>query len=655
MKQLLQLVLCFCICFSISNTITAQLPDGSFAPDHSFTDLDGNSYSIYEILDEGKTIIMDISATWCPPCWDFHNSGVLEQIHEEYGPEGTDQARVIMFEGDATTNLACLTTSFGCNNTTLGDWVTGTPYPISNDNDVAELYNLPYWPTIYSICPNRQVTLLNPSGFPTAAQIENIIDNCPVSTQQVDVAAQEYLGETDYLCEETTPSTYLQNMGTENLTSAVIEVYANGVLMETVDWTGDLATYQFEQLTFSPVTLAGDTEIEIVTIAPGDTNADNDISVAQVSQAPATATMNINIEILTDTYGNEAYWALVNSAGDIVLEGGNTWVGLTNGGTGYPAQEPAGTYAANTTYNASYTIPESDCYEFIAVDSFGDGWCCNYGLGYYRVEDDAGNVLFEGGAFDDYSGGSFRSIQGAPIAAFTVVQTDNTVEVVDQSAGATDWVWNWGDGSALVAGQNPGSHVYAANGEYEICLTVENSFGTNDLCQTITISGLPVANFTYEVNNGVATFTDASDDATTWTWTFEDGASSTDQNPTYTFATDGEYEVCLTAANSVGENEYCEIIAVSIVGINDVIFNTIDIKPNPAANFVNVEFSQFKSSIENIELVNIGGQTVRTVSTKELTGNTQITIDLVDLAEGIYFVNFTTDEGYYTEKLTIGK
>jgi len=111
--------------------------------------------------------------------------------------------------------------------------------------------------------------------------------------------------------------------------------------------------------------------------------------------------------------------------------------------------------------------------------------------------------------------------------------------------------------------------------------------------------------------------------ATTWTWSFGDGDSSTNQNPTHTYIADGEYEVCLTAANSVGENEYCETLAVALVGINDVVFNTIEVKPNPASAFVNIEFSQFKSSIENIELVNIGGQTVRTVSTKELTGNTQ--------------------------------
>ena len=77
-----------------------------------------------------KSIVLDISATWCPPCWTYHTSGVLEGLYADYGPDGTDQIRVFMVEADDATNLACLYGSAGCNNSTMGDWVTGTNYPI---------------------------------------------------------------------------------------------------------------------------------------------------------------------------------------------------------------------------------------------------------------------------------------------------------------------------------------------------------------------------------------------------------------------------------------------------------------------------------------------------------------------------------------------
>ena len=37
----------------------AQLPDGSVAPDFTATDIDGNEWNLYSLLDEGKTVILD--------------------------------------------------------------------------------------------------------------------------------------------------------------------------------------------------------------------------------------------------------------------------------------------------------------------------------------------------------------------------------------------------------------------------------------------------------------------------------------------------------------------------------------------------------------------------------------------------------------------
>ena len=34
-------------------------------------------------------------------------------------------------------------------------------FPMINDNNIADLYDLPYWPIIYTICPNR---ILSESG-----------------------------------------------------------------------------------------------------------------------------------------------------------------------------------------------------------------------------------------------------------------------------------------------------------------------------------------------------------------------------------------------------------------------------------------------------------------------------------------------------------
>ena len=70
---------------------------------------------------------------------------------------------------------------------------------------------------------------------------------------------------------------------------------------------------------------------------------------------------------------------------------------------------------------------------------------------------------------------------------------------------------------------------------------------------------VPVAGFSASPTSGAppltVQFTDASDDATSWTWNFGDGTgSSTLENPSYTYAAAGTYTVSLTATNSAGSN-----------------------------------------------------------------------------------------------------
>lgn len=73
----------------------------------------------------------------------------------------------------------------------------------------------------------------------------------------------------------------------------------------------------------------------------------------------------------------------------------------------------------------------------------------------------------------------------------------------------------------------------------------------------------PAASFSYVLDGRTATFTNTSQYSDSYSWDFGDGTSSTEANPTHTFATDGNFTVSLTATNGMGTNTKSVDIMVS--------------------------------------------------------------------------------------------
>ena len=78
----------------------------------------------------------------------------------------------------------------------------------------------------------------------------------------------------------------------------------------------------------------------------------------------------------------------------------------------------------------------------------------------------------------------------------------------------------------------------------------------------------PIANFTFVQNSQTApsliTFTNTSQNATSYSWNFGDGASSTDVNPTHTYTQSGTYSVILAAIGNGGSNTNTQIVFVGV-------------------------------------------------------------------------------------------
>ena len=100
----------------------------------------------------------------------------------------------------------------------------------------------------------------------------------------------------------------------------------------------------------------------------------------------------------------------------------------------------------------------------------------------------------------------------------------------------------------------------------------------------------PETMFSYSIDNNTVTFTDESTDADendvlTWSWDFGDGESSTEQNPVYTYATNGIYTVTLTVSDGTDTDEDSKDITIGTPPTAGIIAPEGNITVNTTAQF----------------------------------------------------------------------
>ncbi len=146
----------------LSLNLFSQLGDGTISPDFSLEDLGGDNHQLYDYLDDGYSAILDFSATWCGPCWNYHQTGILEDVWSDYGPDGADKVMVFMIEADPATSYDCIYGPAGCTGGSIGDWTAGVDYPILNPDaagaaQVNSDFAINYFPTLYGVAPNGEI------------------------------------------------------------------------------------------------------------------------------------------------------------------------------------------------------------------------------------------------------------------------------------------------------------------------------------------------------------------------------------------------------------------------------------------------------------------------------------------------------------------
>ena len=346
----------------------APLQAGEVAPNFTYADINNVSHTLYNYLDSGYTVIMDISATWCGPCWAVHNSHVFDSLTHHYGINGTidpKKIKVFFFEGDATTNTADLN---GTGSNTQGNWVTGSNYTIIDNAAIKTQYPIDGYPHFYVVCPNRMISF-SQAGYSAAMLTEpfwvNYQGDCPVKVTGSNASTISSATETS-ICAggSTVLKAKIQNMGTVPMTSATINAKVGANTIATYNWSGSLNTYDVTDVTIGNYTFnPGQTLVDYEVVLPGDVQANDNIKSKSLS-ALTSPIYNWRLVVKTDQYPGETTWKIKN-ASNVVVDQHTYTPGTGTDGAGGPD--------AGQIFIYNLMLNQNECYTFEITDTYGDG------------------------------------------------------------------------------------------------------------------------------------------------------------------------------------------------------------------------------------------------------------------------------------------
>ena len=188
------------------------------------------------------------------------------------------------------------------------------------------------------------------------------------------------------------PELLLKNNGINTITTATITYQIDDLAEQTYEFTGNLATGEETTITLPSIGLEpGEHELNVaIALVNGvaDQLPSNDVKSTEINTSSTFNTTEVVITIQTDEYGDETLYALVDENENIIL---------TNASD--PDWWNSDWLDSDTLYTFPAEIEQSGCYAFAIIDLAGDGICCEYGNGYYKVETAEGILIAEGGQF----------------------------------------------------------------------------------------------------------------------------------------------------------------------------------------------------------------------------------------------------------------
>lgn len=177
-------------------------------------------------------------------------------------------------------------------------------------------------------------------------------------------------------------------------------------------------------------------------------------------------------------------------------------------------------------------------------------------------------------------------------------------------------------------------------------------FDTNAPVKTNTtetiICDLVMVGFSANANGNTVSFTDNSYLGTSWFWDFGDGSTSNQQNPTHTYASQGNYTVCLTVENACGRSEtICQ---------TNILLNAdpgekwnLSVFPNPTHDHLMLEGDI--PSETTVSVRDMAGREVIPAVKYPAISNARQQISLQTLPAGVYMISIQSGKAIQQFKI----
>ncbi|GEM_PF-760675 len=233
------------------------------------------------------------------------------------------------------------------------------------------------------------------------------------------------------------------------------------------------------------------------------------------------------------------------------------------------------------------------------------------------------------------------------------IDSDTTIcegtELTMKAYGGDSYQWNNG----VLTQENAVSPLTKT--KYEV--VIRSAEGCEDFEDiTVSINPLPIPAFSYRDFKDSLVFTNKSQLATSYSWDFGDGATSTEVSPYHIYTDSADYTIVLTATNDCGDVDSSITINVKVPkkvnGIADLaLWKNMTLYPNPSSGLLNYSLDNPLVGVMHVSILDIAGKTLHTTSSIKGSNEFMGTLDIAALTNGIYLLEFRVNDSVIRTKV----